>query len=124
MASTINIPLTTLQPGLREFGPVSVNNQLVSAVLAVDRTVVGGFDGQPDTTQCEIEVWQSNDGGTSWVLLVGGGMRGGHLTDKNGATIQQSSVTANLFPGTSRQVKAALTVAGAPVAVSGTLTIT
>jgi len=136
MAGTVTIPLTTLTVGRHDFPPggggVNVADVDTLIVLAVNRPVsnggVQGFDGQPDTTAAEITAEQSNDGGMSWFLAVSGTVTGGHLLNPpppkgDGLTVQQSIVEVPVYPGTGRKVRASVTVSGAQVAVSGSLTI-
>lgn len=135
MPQTVNIPLSRLAVGEHQYPPggggvpVADSDSLIT--LSIDRTVsqgqTQGFDGQPATTTAEITAWQSNDGGGSWFLAVAGTVLGGHIvtTDRNGnvlGTAQFSKVEVPVYPGTGRQVRASVTVAGATVAVAGSLT--
>ena len=125
MAGTTNIPLTSLAPGTYDFGPASLADGDRMATLSVDRTVAGGFNSQPATTQAEIGVYQSNDSGATWFLLASATMEGGSFTDRHtGQPYTQSSVTVPLQPGTGRQGKAHIIISGATVAVQGSLVIT
>lgn len=125
MSTTFNIPLTTLQVGSRDLGPTSPKNIEQSILLTVDRTVAGGLNSLGTDSSIEFLVMQSNDGGATWILTVGGSMPGGVFTDKLGATIGVSTLRVDLFPGTSRQLKATVTVSGpSPIAVAGTLVTT
>jgi len=136
MAGTVTIPLTTLTVGRHDFPAngqgVAVADTDTLIVLAVDRTVtnggVQGFDQQPPSTAAEILAEQSNDGGANWFLAVGGTVTGGHLVNPpppkgDGGTTLQSVVRVPVYPGTGRRVRASVTVSGAQVAVSGSLTI-
>jgi hypothetical protein len=127
MATTVSIPLTVLSVGTHDFGPAAVADTDTQAVLTVDRTVskgnVQGFNNQPSTTTADIQIYQSNDGGATWQLLIDGLMVGGTFNNaKTGQVATTSSVTIDFNPGTSRQAKASIVVSGASVAVSGSLT--
>lgn len=125
MASTFTIPLTTLPVGTLNFpatGGASVPDADSEITLTIDRTVAGGLNAQPATTVISIAVSLSRDGGTTWQpLAAAGGIPGGLITGKTGATLTSSSVAVDLPPGTSRQIRASVTVSGAAVAVAGTL---
>jgi hypothetical protein len=130
MAATITVPLTTLTTGTHNYpatGGASVADTDTSALLTIDRTVkngsVQGFNGQPATTQAQIQVYQSDDGGSTWVLLISGTVEGGAYTDAHGNTVTTSSVGVTFNPGTGRLARAAVVVSGASVAVSGSLAI-
>lgn len=118
MPTTFTIPLTTLPVGTRDLGPSHPADAEQSILLTVDRTVAGGLNSLTAASEIDMNVQQSNDGGTTWQLRVGGTMPGGVL----GAA---STLRVDLAPGTSRQLKATVTVAGpSPIAVAGTLTTT
>jgi len=123
MPGSVTIPLVTLPVGTRNFGPAALADFDSEAELAIDRTPANGFNAQPATTTMKIAVEQSNDGGGSWFEkaseMIVGGVYSGKGTDTN-----TSTVWVDLAPGTGRQVRATLTVAGAPVAVRGSLTLT
>lgn len=137
MPQTISIPTSRLAPGEHQYppggggSPVADTDTLI--VLSIDRTVsqgqTQGFNGQPATTTAEITAWQSSDGGASWFLAVGGTIIGGQFFNAppprgDGSLITASSVRVPVYPGTGRQVRATVTVAGATVAVAGSLTVT
>jgi hypothetical protein len=123
MPQTFNIPLVTVNLGTSTFGPTNLADTDTLATLTIDRTVtnggVQGFNGQPATTTARISVEQSNDGGVTWQELASAGFAGG--TSPKGFTT--SGVSVHLWPGTSRQGRAIVTISGAPVAVQGTLVI-
>lgn len=123
------IPLATLAVGPHEYGPASVDDAVVRATLTVDRTVadggVQGLNGQPASTTVEVGVWQSDDGGATWQFRASAGLVGGvYVKDKLGNPYTESNVSVDLTPGTGRRVKATVTVAGASVAVAGSLAVT
>jgi hypothetical protein len=129
MAGTVTIPLTTLPVGAHAFGPAAAADSDHGVLLTVDRTVTGGFNSQPASTTADYRADQSADGGVTWVLIAGGTMGGGTVAAVQpprgpGGTMGTSTVSADMLPGTGRQVRAVVTVSGAPVAVAGTLTIT
>lgn len=115
------IPLTTLPPGQRVFGPAALADADTSARLVIDRTPAGGLNATP-AAQVTIAVEQSSDGGGTWKLIASGTVSGGVITGRGGAVITSSTVGTTWDPGTGRQARAAITVAGASVAVAGTLT--
>jgi hypothetical protein len=121
--AVIAIPLTTLAVGTQDFGPAAVADADSSAALVTDRTPANGFNSQPASTTASIQVMQSGDGGATWDLRAAAGIAGGLYPAPHGGNYLQSTVTVALAPGTGRQVKATVVVAGASVAVSGSLTI-
>jgi hypothetical protein len=124
--TTFTIPQATLPVGSRNFpnsGGVAVADTLSTITIVNDRTISGGMNSQPSSTTLTLEVDQSNDGGASWRQLGFGTFVGGTWTTKTGGTISQDNFFTWLFPGTSRQVRATVTVAGASVAVSGSVTV-
>lgn len=124
MAATLNIPLTTLPVGTRRFGPANLADSDTLAVITIDRTVTGGLNAAPGTTQVVILVEQSSDGGTTWFPRASTSMAGGIFTDRGtGGTLTANDVGVTLEAGTGRQARAAVTVSGAPVAVAGSLVI-
>ena len=124
MASTFTIPLTTLAVGAHDFGPAPVPDGDTTITLVIDRTVAGGFNSQPGTTQAAVAVSQSGDGGVTWQGLAGmGPIIGGSFTSaKTGLPVTSERLFTQFSPGTGRVARATVTVAGAGVAVAGTLT--
>lgn len=115
MASTFTIPLVTLPPGVRDLGPATAADTETVILLTIDRTISGGLNSLTPASQVQIDVMQSNDGGVTWRLQVGGTMPGGALGPV-------SSLQVDLWPGTARRLKATVTVSGpSSVAVAGTL---
>jgi len=123
---SVTIPSTTLPVGARDFGPANLNDNDTHISLTIDRTVSGGLDATP-AARIEIEAWQSNDGGVTWVLIVGGNLPGGpqFSVDKQGVQHPYTTgvVGNDLMPGTGRRIKATLTVTGSSVTVQGSLDI-
>jgi len=117
MASTLTIPLTTLPVGELDLGPANAADAETGIVLTIDRTVAGGLNSLTPASTVAVNVFQSNDGGVTWMQLVGATMPGGVV----GLGHATSDVRTGLFPGTSRKLKATVIVAGTPVAVAGTL---
>jgi hypothetical protein len=75
------------------------------------------------TTTLTLELDQSDDGGSTWNLIGFDEIPGGVIfVTKLNADKTTDLVTATLQPGTGRQVRATVTVAGHKVAVQGTLT--
>jgi hypothetical protein len=124
MATNLPIPLTTLDLGTREFGPVPVDDVVTQTTLTIDRTVSNGLNSQPATTKVEIGVWQSDDGGATWQFRASAGLIGGiYPSNRDGDPYLASNVSVDLTPGTGRRVRADVTVEGASVAVAGSLLI-
>jgi hypothetical protein len=126
--TTLPIPLVTLTVGSRDFGPVPVDDTVVRATLTVDRTVVNGgvqgLNGQPDTTTIQIGIYESDDNGASWQFRAAAGLIGGlYPSNQAGDPYLVSNVSVDLNPVTGRRVKATVEVAGASVAVAGSLVI-
>jgi hypothetical protein len=131
MAGTLTIPLTRLSVGTTHFPatggqPVADTDTLI--VLTIDRTVsqgqTQGFNGQPATTTANILAEQSNDGGVTWQPLASAGFSGGiTVIPRTGQTVTSNDVGVWLLPGTGRLARATVTIAGATVAVQGTLVI-
>jgi hypothetical protein len=121
MASTLTIPLVTLPVGPLTFGPSPAADSETTLTLTIDRTVTGGLNALTAITTIDIAVYQSGDGGATWSQAGGIGVAGGLYTDRHGVTFTASTMTLKLAPGTSRQLKATVAVAGTAVAVAGTL---
>lgn len=120
MATTLNIPLTTLPVGSQTFGPSNAKDTEAQITLTIDRTVAGGLNSLTASSVISMDLQQSNDGGTTWLDRGANGTQGGIYTIKS----QQVNVWAgtwDLLPGTSRQVRATVTVSGTAIAVAGTL---
>lgn len=125
MTHTLTIPLTTLPVGSLAFGPSAVADNEKSIVLTIDRTVTGGLNSLTSATAVAITVEQSSDGGITWVLAVGSTFPGGLISaGRAGGTLTANTANVDLTAGTSRLVRASVTVTGTPVAVAGTLVTT
>jgi len=122
MAGTLTIPSVNLPNGARTFGPANVADTDVTTVLTVDRTVAGGLNSLTAASTIETLVEQSNDGGTTWFTLVDGTWFGGAVPVKGGGTATTAQIAVTYGPGTGRQTRATLTVAGGPIRVQGSLT--
>jgi hypothetical protein len=125
MAGTFNIPLTTLVPGVHNFpasGGAAVADSDSLALLTIDRTVPGGLNAVP-AVSFEVSVYQSNDGGATWQFLASAGGSGGISIMHGGQQVNSNDIGVSLWPGTSRLVRASVTITGASVAVAGTLAI-
>jgi hypothetical protein len=119
---TLTIPLTTLPVGSIDFGPETIVDSETKIVLTIDRTVTGGLNSLTAASVVAVDVSQSNDGGASWFLAVGGTFPGGVYVNGKGATVVVSTLLVDVYPGTSRQLKATVTVSGpVSVGVAGTL---
>jgi hypothetical protein len=126
--ATLTIPTTTVQVGVRDFGPATIPDTDSSIVLTIDRTVANGLNATP-AAHLEIDAMVSVDGGAHWTLVAGCGVEGGQLPQAPppkgpGGFYTSNVLTVGLdqFPGTGRRIKATLTVSGSAVAVAGTLT--
>jgi hypothetical protein len=109
---------------VRTFGPANVADTDTLAVLSIDRTVAAGLNSLTSATTIGLTIEQSDDGGTTWFLIVDGGMTGGAVpAPKGGGNATVSTVGAYWAPGTGRRARAKVTTAGGPVSVQGTLTI-
>lgn len=120
MATTFTIPLVTLPVGSQQFGPAHPVDAETQVIMTIDRTVAGGLNSLTTASTVNVDVQQSNDGGSSWRDLGGWGTVGGPGSIKN----PNSSFGGWwLLPGTSRQLRATVTVSGpSSIAVAGTIT--
>lgn len=138
MASTFPIPLTTLPVGSRTFGPATVPDADSRVALTVDRTVTGGLNSLDSSSVLTMLAEMSTDGGSTW-HAVDIGVAGTQTawTAVGGTTVytdphngQQVTITASsgswpLFPGTSRRIRATVTVTGpSSIAVAGSIATT
>lgn len=129
MPVNFQIPLTTLPPGSRVFGPATVPNPDTSVTLSVDRTVAGGLNSLTGASVLGMTAEVSTDGGVTWHAVDTD--QPGTVTawEAPGGTIQtaagpsgSSSGTWPLFPGTGRRVRATVTITGpASIAVAGSI---
>jgi hypothetical protein len=119
--TTVNIPLTTLPVGVRDFGPAPIADTDTSATFTIDRTVAAGLKSVSPTVNVNLTVYQSDDGGVTWFELGGGDFPGGDLGTAKFANTAQ--VQCWFQPGTGRQARAHVIVTGGSVAVQGSLTI-
>ena len=121
MATTFTIPLTTLPVGTLELGPSTAADAETSIGLTIDRTVTGGLNSLTSATSVDIQVAQSNVGGTTWQPLVETIWQGGLQPAKGGGNLASDTMFTQLNPGTSRKLRAQVTVSGSSVAVAGSL---
>jgi len=128
MAGTLTIPLVTLPAGAHVFpasGGHPVADTDTAAALSIDRTPAGGFNAVSAQVTALIAVLLSRDGGATWDQVAAGGVAGGPVTDRaSGGPATVSNVAVTPAAGTGRLARAQVTVAGGPVAVQGTLTVT
>lgn len=115
--TTVNIPLTTLAAGTHDVGPAAVSDADSLITITIDRTVANGLNAVGAAVSVRLAPSQSDDGGATWIELAAATATGG--VQPKGATT--SVIEVGLWPGTGRQVKAAVTVTGGAVAVQGTL---
>lgn len=122
MAGTTNFGPVTVNPGTRTFGPAVLADTDTGVDLTIDRTIANGFNATP-AASATISFEQSNDGGTTWTMLVETGLTGGIQTMHGGIQVNSNDVGCSLQPGTSRQGRAVVVISGASVAVQGSLVI-
>jgi hypothetical protein len=131
MAGTVNLPQQTFDPahGPYLFGPQSVapNDSLI--LLSIDRTPAGGLNSLPASALLEYIAEQSNDGGATWFVAVGGAAPGGQMFNappprNDGALITASTARVTVYgSGPGRQLRARITASGSVIVAGGTLTI-
>ncbi len=122
--TTLTIPLVTLPAGSQTFGPSNAADAESKIVLTVDRTVPGGLKSLTSASVVAVDVSQSNDGGVTWQEIAGCTFPGGVITLISG-DLTAAALNVNLAPGTSRKLKAVVTVSGpSSVAIAGTLVTT
>lgn len=123
MPSTFTFPRTVLKIGSTDLGPASVPDGDTTVTITVDRTVTSGLNSQTAATQVTLELFQSDDGGTTWMDLGScGPVFGGTVLSKTGQTVTEADLFTGFWPGTGRLAKATVVVAGSNVAVAGTIT--
>ena len=120
MATTLTIPLTTLPVGTQHLGPSHPPDTESQIVLTIDRTVAGGLNSLTPASVLQVTVDQSSDGGTTWQFIAGTTWAGGIIL-LHGNPFTTVELVTGLLPGTSRQLRATVTVTGTPIAVAGTL---
>jgi hypothetical protein len=116
----LSIPLTTLQVGVREFGPATMANADSKIVMTIDRTVANGLTATP-AARIDLNVMVSHDAGANWVSVAQTSYSGGSHLDRLGAVRTQDVLQIGFGPEVNRRLKAVLTVSGSSVAVAGTL---
>lgn len=121
MPTTFNIPLTTLPVGSDTFGPSHPADSEASVTLTIDRTVAGGLNSLTSASTLGVDLQESLDGGVSWQDLGDFTTPGGVFIYKTGSTATVSVGRWNLIPGTSRQLRATITVSGTSIAVAGSI---
>ncbi len=120
--TTINIPATTLPVGTREFGPAAIPNGATSVDILVDRTVSGGLNSLTNATQVILTVFESTDGGVTWIAVASTTCIGGVFTMHGGLPLNSNDVGAMIYPDATH-IKGSVTVSGTSVTVAGTLTV-
>lgn len=119
---TLNVPHVTLPVGAHVYGPATLTAAHRSVAIVLDRTIASGLDATPAAT-LNLMVELSFDGGATWGHLVDATIPGGVQLTTGGAQATTADVTVSL-PGVTAQARATVTVIGAPVSVTGTVTIT
>lgn len=123
--TTTTIPKVTLAVGAHQLpngGGISVADNLAQAVITIDRTVTpSGLNSLTSSSTLEIDIEQSNDGGTTWAQLTDVVVPGGVIV-RHGVQQNTAGVGVTFAPGTGRMVRSTVTVAGpSSIAVQGTL---
>src|SRR5262249_37292240 len=123
MPVTLTIPLTTLTVGAHTFGPATAPDTDTSVTLSIDRTVTGGLNSLTTASGLAMLAEMSTDGGTTWHAVDTD--QAGTQTEwdtTGGGTSAVSSGRWPLFPGTSRRVRATVTISGpSSTAVAGSI---
>jgi hypothetical protein len=122
MATTFNIPLTTLTVGTHDFGPAVVNDADSVITLNIDRTPANGFNSKTTATTCHISIFLSTDGGNTWNELASTDFTGG-IASNHAGQINENDVGVFLQPGTGRQTRGEVVIGGTSVAVQGSLVV-
>lgn len=120
--TTINIPTRTLAVGTTEFGPAAIPNGAAFVTISIDRTVSGGLNSLTNATQLTLNVFESTDGGTMWVMTASTTCVGGVFTMHGGLPLNFNDVGAMIYPNATH-IKASVDVVGTSVTVAGTLTV-
>lgn len=128
MATTFPIPLTTLTVGAHTFGPATIADTDTSVTFSIDRTVAGGLNSLTAASTLALQGEMSTDGGVTWHAVDSAAgtdthwsTTGGVFTGRNG-TVTTSSGTWPLAAGTSRRLRATVTVSGpSSIAVAGSI---
>jgi hypothetical protein len=123
--ATTTIPKVTLAVGahpLPNGGGVSIADGLTQAVITIDRTATpSGLNSLTSSSVLEIDIEQSNDGGTTWDQLTDVTVPGGVIVI-HGQQQNVAGVGVMFAPGTSRMVRSVVTVSGpSSITVQGTL---
>jgi len=120
--TTINIPNRRLQVGTTEFGPTSIPDGAVFATIDIDRTVSGGLNSLTGATQLVLNVFESLDGGTTWINAASTTCIGGIFTMHGGVTVTDNNVGVMIYPDATN-AKASIDVSGTSVTIAGSLTV-
>lgn len=120
--TTVPISQRTLTVGTHEFGPAAVPNGAAFVDISIDRTVSGGLNSLTGTSQLTLDVFESLDGGTTWIMAGEALCIGGSFTMHGGLPVNSNDIGVMIYPGATH-AKASVTVAGTSITVAGTLTI-
>ena len=123
MAILIDHDHFTMQPGTRNWGPVTIPDGMThidpdglevqaSVTLRLARMTTATPTLWGAGVAIKLDSWCSLDGGVTWLQWLGFGATGGIYTKGNGTEAAESSVTSELPPGTARQMKLTATVTG------------
>lgn len=116
-AVLINALPVSIESGTNEIGPVVIPDGLQRIKLRFKRatTLTPTFWTNP-VTKIDARLDVSYDGGQTFQLACAFEMYGGIRAGRNGVELSESFVQCSLQPGTSRLVKASVTVTNGPLA--------
>lgn len=120
--TVVNIPTRTLQVGTTEFGPAAVPNGAAFVTISIDRTVSGGLNSLTNSTTLTLDVSESTDGGSTWILAGEALCIGGIFTMHGGLQVNANDLGVMIYPGATH-AKADITITGTSVTIAGTLTV-
>lgn len=133
MSLNITFGPVTINFGSRTFGPATASNTDTFVSLSVDRTVPVGLNSL-DANSSILVVMEMSTDGINWHAvdtdqmgtLTSWSTYGGDQSyiDKHGVLqpVPKSAGRWPLFPGTSRELRATVTISGGvPIAVAGSL---
>lgn len=120
--TVITIPQRTLAVGSHEFGPAAVPNGAAFVTISIDRTVTGGLNSLTSATTLTLDVFESLDGGTTWIMAGEALCVGGTFTMHGGLPVNFNDLGVMIYSGAT-DAKASVTIAGTSVTIAGTLTV-
>ena len=127
--TTYPITLTTLQVGSLwlpqpQGSGEAIPDSASGVIITLDRTVPGGLNSLTGADTLTLTAFQSQDNGATWLQLEQAVIPGGVYDDKfTHQPITVAGFGADFIPGTSRLVALQVAVAGASIAVQGSLAL-